>query len=148
MVFSFACVRAVVELSSVRVGPRDASVSACEVSAAVVDLGFRKEHRLCKTDEYSSVFAFRKANRGQFFELLQRPSSSDTARIGMVIAKKFIRSAVNRNLIRRIVRESFRQFRNELPQRDIVVRIIVRIDTPDRHALRRDIDGLFAHLAQ
>jgi ribonuclease P protein component len=41
----------------------------------------------------------------------------------VVIAKKFVRSAVNRNLIRRIVRESFRLSRMKLPQRDIVVRV-------------------------
>jgi ribonuclease P protein component len=64
----------------------------------------------------------------------------------LVIAKKFVRSAVNRNLIRRIVRESFRLSRSKLPQSDIVVRVSVRMDTPDRHVLRAEIDELFARL--
>jgi ribonuclease P protein component len=148
MVFSFACVRAAVVPSSVRAEPRDAPASAFEVSAAGVGLGFRGEHRLRKTDEFSSVFAFRKAIRGKFFELLHRPNSSATARIGVVIAKKFVRSAVNRNLVKRIVRESFRLSRSKLPQQDIVVRVSVRIDVPDRRALRCEIDELFARLAQ
>ena len=112
------------------------------------DSGFRSEYRLSKTDEFSSVFAFRKALRGIHFDMLHRPNSADTARLGVVIAKKFVRSAVNRNLLRRIVRESFRLSRMKLPQRDIVVRVSARLDVPDRQALRVEIDEMFARLAQ
>jgi ribonuclease P protein component len=54
---------------------------------------------------------------------LYRPNSAATARLGVVIAKKHVRSAVNRNLVRRIVRESFRLIRAHLPKMDIVVRV-------------------------
>lgn len=114
--------------------------------AAGVDHGFRDEHRLRKTDEFSSVFTFRKVLRGRHFDLLRRPNSSETARLGLVIAKKFVRSAVNRNLLRRIVRESFRLSRSSLPKCDIVVRVSVKMEHPDRHALRGEIDDLFARL--
>lgn len=131
----------------VPVAPRGEPASAFDVVAAAdVDHGFRSEYRLRKTDEFSSVFAFRKTLRGKHFNLLHRPNSAATARIGLVIAKKFVRSAVNRNLIRRIVRESFRLSRSKLPQSDIVVRVSVRMDTPDRHVLRAEIDELFARL--
>jgi ribonuclease P protein component len=146
MVSLFACVRAGDAQLFVPVEPKDALASASEAAVAGVDLGFRSEHRLRKTDEFSSVFAFRKTLRGKHFNLLHRPNSAATARIGLVIAKKFVRSAVNRNLIRRIVRESFRLSRSKLPQSDIVVRVSVRMDTPDRHALRAEIDELFARL--
>ncbi|MDT3737335.1 MAG: ribonuclease P protein component [Denitratisoma sp.] len=132
----------------VPVAPKDALASASETAVAGVDLGFRGEHRLRKTDEFSSVFAFRKTLRGKHFDLLHRPNSAATARIGLVIAKKFVRSSVNRNLIRRIVRESFRLSRSKLPQSDIVVRVSVRMDTPNRYALRAEIDELFARLTR
>ena len=148
MVFSFACVRAVGVLSSAQDAPGDALVSAFEAVDAGVDLGFRGEHRIRKTDEFSSVFAFRKTLRGKHFDMLHRPNSLATARLGVVIAKKFVRSAVSRNLTRRIVRESFRLSRMKLPQRDIVVRVSARLDTPDRQALRKEIDGLFARPVQ
>lgn len=146
MVSLFACVRVGDAPLFVPVEPKDALASASEVAVAGVDLGFRSEHRLRKTDEFSSVFAFRKTLRGKHFNLLHRPNSAATARIGLVIAKKFVRSAVNRNLIRRIVRESFRLSRSKLPQSDIVVRVSARMDTPDRHVLRAEIDELFARL--
>lgn len=148
MVFSFACVRAAAVPLSAHAAPRDAYASAFDVSAAGVELGFRSEHRLRKTDEFSSVFAFRRILRGKHFELMHRPNSIATARIGVVIAKKHVRSAVNRNLVRRIVRESFRLSRSKLLQRDIVVRVSARVDVPDRRALRGEIDELFARLAQ
>jgi ribonuclease P protein component len=148
MVSSSACVHAVDVLSSARDVPGDALVSAFEVAEAGVDLGFRGEYRIRKTDEFSSVFAFRKTLRGRHFDMLHRPNSLATARLGVVIAKKFVRSAVGRNLIRRIVRESFRLSRMKLPQRDIVVRVSARMDTLDRQALRKEIDELFARLVQ
>ncbi len=148
MVSSFACVRVGDALLFVPVAPKDALASASETAVAGVDLGFRGEHRLRKTDEFSSVFAFRKTLRGKHFDLLHRPNSAATARIGLVIAKKFVRSSVNRNLIRRIVRESFRLSRSKLPQSDIVVRVSVRMDTPNRYALRAEIDELFARLTR
>jgi len=42
-------------------------------------------------------------------------------RLGMAIAKKQVKSAVNRNRIKRIVRESFRLHRHAIPPLDIVV---------------------------
>jgi ribonuclease P protein component len=148
MVSSFACVRAADVLLSARDAPRDALVSAFEVAEAGVDLGFRSEYRIRKTDEFSSVFAFRKTLRGKHFDILHRPNSLATARLGVIIAKKFVRSAVSRNLTKRIVRESFRLSRMRLPQRDIVVRVSIRMDTLDRQALRKEIDELFARLVQ
>ena len=110
------------------------------------DSGFRSEYRLSKTDEFSSVFAFRKALRGIHFDMLHRPNSAATARLGVVIGKKFVRSAVKRNLVRRIVRESFRQLRPQLPARDLVVRVRSRVVVVDRGAVRDELSVLFGRL--
>lgn len=122
--------------------------SVFDVSAAGVELGFRSQYRLSKTDEFSSVFAFRKILRAKNFDLLHRPGSAATARIGVIVAKKYVRSAVNRNLVRRIVRESFRLLRARLPNKDIVVRVSTCIERPDRRVLRGEIDELLACLTQ
>ena len=66
----------------------------------------------------------------------------------MIVAKKHVRSAVNRNLVRRIVRESFRLIRAHLPKMDIVVRVSTRLERPDRRILRGEIDELLARLTQ
>lgn len=148
MVFLSACARAAAVQLFVPVGPRDAADSAFDVPTAVVDLGFRGEHRLRKTDEFSSVFAFRRAIRGKHFEARYRPNSTASARIGVVVSKKYVRSAVNRNLVKRIVRESFRLMRVKLPHCDIVVRVSTRLERLDRRALRGEIDEIFVRLNQ
>jgi len=112
----------------------------------VPGLGFHGEYRLRKADEFSSVFIFRRTLRGKHFDMFHRPNTSATARLGVVIAKKLVRSAVSRNLIKRIVRESFRQTRAKLPQRDIVVRVSTRLDLLERRTLRGEIDELFTRL--
>jgi ribonuclease P protein component len=150
MVSWSACGRAADAQSSELAAPRDAPASAFEsgMAEAEPDSGFRGGYRLRKTDEFSSVFAFRKTLRGRHLDMLHRPNVLDTARLGVVVAKKNVRSAVNRNLIKRIVRESFRLTRSKLPKRDIVVRVSVRMEKPDRRVLRGEIDELFARLAQ
>jgi ribonuclease P protein component len=148
MVFSSACVLAAVGRSSVRDVPRGAHASASNVSLADVGNGFRDKHRLRKTDEFSSVFAFRRVIRGNHFDLLYRPNTLATARLGLVVAKKFVHSAVKRNLVKRVVRESFRLARMGLQHHDIVVRVSNRMNDCDRNALRSEIDSLFDRLAQ
>lgn len=111
-----------------------------------VGLGFRGEYRLRKTDEFSSVFAFRRSLRSVYFELLHRPNAGPGARLGTVVAKKLVRFSVHRNLVKRIVRESFRSRRASLPNKDLVVRFRVKMHRPDRLALRADIDTLFQRL--
>lgn len=53
--------------------------------------------------------------------ILARPNQLDHPRIGFVISKKNVRRAVNRNKVRRIIRESFRLHQHTLPAVDIVI---------------------------
>ena len=70
--------------------------------------------------DFDLVFADARSYRDRGFTLLVRQSSGDTARIGFIIAKKKVRLSVDRNRIRRVVRESFRHWRLELPSADMI----------------------------
>ena len=107
---------------------------------------FRPVYRLRKTDEYSSVFAFRKAVRGRFFVLHYRPAGVSTARLGVVVAKKLVRRAVQRNFIKRMAREAFRHLREKLPPYDMVLRLNAKIETASRAELRAELQQLFQRL--
>jgi ribonuclease P protein component len=148
MVSLSACVRVAVVPSSARAEQRVARASAFDVSLADVDQGFRSRYRLRKTDEFSSVFAFRRSHRGKNFDLLYRPNTAGTARLGLAVQKKIIRTAADRNQVKRIVRESFRLMRDGLPQCDLVVRALPGLEVRNRSALREEIDALFARLAK
>ena len=53
--------------------------------------------------------------------ILSRANGLDHPRIGFIISKKNIRRAVKRNLVRRIVRESFRLNQENLPAHDMII---------------------------
>jgi len=107
---------------------------------------FPKSHRLTKTDEFSSVFSFRKALRSTTFLLHYRPRGIEQAggaRLGLVVAKRFLRRSVDRNLIRRLIREAFRTKQYDLPAHDLIVRLAVKPALPlDRNALAEEIRRL------
>ncbi|MEN3111023.1 ribonuclease P protein component [Uliginosibacterium paludis] len=107
---------------------------------------FRPAYRLCKTDEYSSVFAFRKAVRGRYFVLHYKPSEYACARLGVVVAKKLARRAVLRNLIKRMAREHFRHTREILPCHDMILRLNAPAKAVSKAELRGDLAGLFRRL--
>ena len=48
------------------------------------------------------------------------------ARLGLIVGKRVAPRAVDRNLARRIIRESFRVNRRRLPNFDLVVQVVER----------------------
>ena len=133
--------------SSAHVVPRAVTASPSEVTLSTgADQGFRSAHRLHKTDEYSSVFAFRRALRGRFYMVHYRPNGLDTARLGVVVAKKLAKRANTRNLVKRIARELFRRHRESLPALDMVVRLQAPVAKATRAELNQDLLALLHKL--
>ena len=71
-----------------------------------------------------------------------KTESADKTRLGLVVAKKFIRQAVRRNTIRRIAREQFRLHCAEIPKRDLIIRLMGKIVGMPREEIAADIVGL------
>ncbi len=110
---------------------------------------FPKHYRLLKTDEFSSVFGLRRTLRSRHFLLhYRRRDSTETpgARLGLVVAKRFLRRSVDRNLVRRLVREHFRLLRARLRSCDLVMRLAVKPLPLDRRALANEIEGLLSKM--
>jgi ribonuclease P protein component len=82
---------------------------------------FTRQARLIKPGQYNRVFLSRKRTKDKFFMLLHETGECNIARLGLAIAKKNVRKAVDRNRIKRLIRESFRNIRADLPAIDIVV---------------------------
>jgi ribonuclease P protein component len=88
---------------------------------------FARARRILKTDEFSSVFRLRPAQKSAHFVLYTRPSPLPHARLGIVAAKRFAPRAVTRNTIKRITRELFRT--NEIQAVDCIVRLARPVNT-------------------
>ena len=116
-------------------------------AATARDERFGPSCRLCKTDEYSSVFAFRRACKGRLLIVHYRPNERDTARLGVVVAKKFAKRAPDRNLVKRIVREHFRRARGDLPPLDLVIRLHAPLGKATRAMLHDDVAALLRRVA-
>jgi ribonuclease P protein component len=56
-------------------------------------------------------------------DLLAAPNGLDYARLGLIVPKKIISTAVGRNRVKRLIRESFRLNQAELVGLDVVARI-------------------------
>jgi len=128
---------------------RAVTASPFEVSSPPgVDQRFLDAYRLRKTDEYSSVFAFRRAHKGRFFIVHYRPNELGTARLGVVIAKKLAKRANLRNLLKRIVREQFRKMRVALRDHDLVVRLNAPAGAATRAMLNEDVANLLGRFRE
>ncbi|MFZ1181347.1 MAG: ribonuclease P protein component [Herbaspirillum sp.] len=82
---------------------------------------YSRDRRIVKTDEFSSVFRLRPVYRSAHFILYARHNDLPLARLGVIAAKRMAPRAVTRNMIKRVIRESFRQA--ALPQVDCIVRL-------------------------
>ena len=128
--------------------PRAASVWLFKPEYGEVNQSFARRYRLTKTDEFSSVFGFRRAIRGKLLMLhyQPRPEGMTEARLGLVVGKKLLKHAVDRNRLKRIVREQFRLRRPTLPAMDLVVRLAVKPLPLDGRQITEDIVTLFDKL--
>lgn len=128
--------------------PKAASVWLFKPEYGEVNQNFARRYRLTKTDEFSSVFGFRRAIRGKLLMLhyQPRPEGMTEARLGLVVGKKLLKHAVDRNRLKRIVREQFRLRRPTLPAMDLVVRLAVKPLPLDGKQIAEDIIALFDKL--
>ena len=83
---------------------------------------FTKSLRLLCAADFKPVFdnaPFRASH--QYFLILARLNQQSQPRLGLVMAKKHMKLAVERNRMKRLIRESFRLQQQELAGLDIVV---------------------------
>jgi len=77
--------------------------------------------RLTGRNAFASVFAQPVKSSDRNFTVLARPNALGYPRLGLAIARKIAKSAVVRNRIKRVARESFRHHQTELGSLDCVV---------------------------
>lgn len=111
-------------------------------------LRFTKEAKLIKTDEFSSVFNFRKRISAKFLALHYQPNKIGHARLGLVVGKKIAKRAVDRNYMRRVLREFFRIQQHEINPVDLVIRVQKKFEKEDFIQIKQEFDTLLAKINQ
>ncbi|MEM9103104.1 MAG: ribonuclease P protein component [Pseudomonadota bacterium] len=82
---------------------------------------FQRELRLTTAPDYSAVFRAPQRASHSGITILYRCNQKDHARLGLAIAKKQFKRAVDRNRLKRLIRESFRQSSIRHSNVDLVV---------------------------
>ena len=82
---------------------------------------FRPCMRLRHSREFDDVFRHAQRSSDKWVMVLARHNNQNEARLGLAISKKCARKAVDRNRIKRIIRESFRRNRHYLQGLDLVI---------------------------
>ena|SRR3990167_7211479 len=84
----------------------------------------------------------------KYFLILFKRQQLSYARLGIIVGKKYVKRAVDRNQIKRIVRESFRQHQEKLKNLDIVVIVRSECSTLSTKVWRNDIDNIWQILVE
>ena len=100
---------------------------------------FSRSSRLTHAGDFKQVFQNNIRVSDDCFTILVAKQQGLTARIGFAVAKKQIKRAVDRNRLKRLIRESFRRHQYELPNTGIVVMVRFKI-------LQLDNTQIFARL--
>lgn len=113
----------------------------------MTELSFPRELRLLTPSEFTPVFKQPVVVSTPAFTFLAINNRYATPRLGLTIAKKRVKKAVARNRIKRLVRESFRLRRHQLPAIDVVVLAKNHTDNMSNEQLFKYLDKQWKKLA-
>lgn len=88
--------------------------------------------------------AYRCAVRSRCFQVMGRPNELGHARLGLIVSKRLFARAVDRNHMRRLIRETFRLSSGALPALDLVVRPYIKFG---EGSIAEDLQAAFVSAA-
>jgi ribonuclease P protein component len=107
---------------------------------------FTRSSRLTASREFARVFRSADRSSDRFFIVLARVNDSAVPRLGLAISRKAAPRAVDRNRLRRLARESFRQ--QSLAALDYVVMASRDAVNAGKPELRTSLDRHFERLSR
>lgn len=105
-------------------------------------LTFPSQRRLRRKWDFEQLYARGRRLGNAHFGLTLRPNDAGP-RLGMAVASKAAGGSVQRNRLRRLIRESFRLHQHELPPVDLVVSIRAGACATAPAELRSSLEGLW-----
>ena len=107
-----------------------------------------KQAKMIKTDDFSSVFNFRKRFSLKYLAIHYQPNTLQRPRLGLVVGKKTAKLAVSRNYMRRVLREFFRLTQHEICHVDLIIRVQKKFDKTEFIQIKQEFDTLISKLNQ
>ncbi len=75
-----------------------------------------------------------------------RLNEVNIARLGLIVSKKTAKSAVQRNYMRRVLRELFRLNQHNLPAVDLLIQVQKAFEKPDFMEIKQEFEHLMQKL--
>jgi ribonuclease P protein component len=108
--------------------------------------GLPREARLRRHGEFAALRTSSGRAGGRCFHLRYRNNELGHARLGLAISKRVSKRAVERNRIKRLLRESFRRIQHQLPAIDLMVMARGQAAGVPGPQLLGELDGLWKKL--
>lgn len=113
------------------------------------DAGFPKQLRLLKAAEFKAVFGHATFKVScPYLVIFAQANGRDCGRVGLVIGKKHVPTAVQRNRIKRVLRNTFRLNQKLLHGLDIVILARSGLGSIDNVQLADRVQRLWQDLAR
>jgi ribonuclease P protein component len=109
---------------------------------------FTRQQRLLNPSEFKYVFDCPVKVNNAYLSVLARENGQEIARLGLAVPKRQIKSAVTRNRIKRLIRESFRYNQARLAGLDIVVLVRAGAARVANPTFLLDLDKLWDRLKE
>ncbi|MBO9491276.1 ribonuclease P protein component [Endozoicomonas sp. G2_1] len=109
---------------------------------------FNRESRLLTPGHFKQVFTHPTRFSSKHFTVLITANPQQQNRLGLAIAKKRVKLAVQRNRIKRLTRESFRLNQHRLPAIDLVVMVKSGIDELENKDINHQLNGIWRKIIQ
>jgi ribonuclease P protein component len=91
--------------------------------------------RLSRREGFSGILQ-QKAQTRSWFAVYSKTNSSGHARLGMSVSKRILPAATQRNVVKRMIRESFRNYARSGMALDMVIRLRRPLEKKDLAAAR------------
>jgi ribonuclease P protein component len=114
----------------------------------MVNYEFNRESRLLTPGQFQSVFSKPLRFGSSHITILVTPNTDERNRLGLAIAKKRVKLAVQRNRIKRQIRESFRLHQHDLPNIDMVVMVKSGTDKLENTEIRKQLEKIWRKINQ
>ena len=109
---------------------------------------FSRELRLLTPAQFKSVFSNPIKASSAEITLLAIPNSEQHPRLGLTVAKRYVKRANQRNRIKRIIRDSFRLNQHDIPHLDIVVLVRNGVMEMENAEINKLIEKLWRKLSR